>query len=289
MKIEEFPPAEREVAAESARDDGAEPASTDSRWRRRLTLPLVALAVVGLTAAGIVGLVGVIGNLNQERAYSTDPDVARRRLRETISIELPAEFEPECSAEMRQLLSGERISIWSMYQWHDSDSFVLVARSTKDVTKVQRPGDPPRASDSVDLTRYVQELLFDRGRVYEPVFFGEPEKLDDRNPDGSLTKPRNRVEPLGAQQLDKLLHDQRAKVEEVETIELLGHKVKVWFAAGTGAVNEEPYWQVVTGIPVPEGSVLFYLQAKKSELSREQIEQIVRSIGEPQPDSAATD
>ncbi|MBX9789323.1 MAG: hypothetical protein K2Y37_10440 [Pirellulales bacterium] len=285
MKIEEFPPDQHEQPIADAPQPHAQPAPVNRRWRRGLARLFFALAMLVLSAAAVVGVVGVIANSNQERAYSTNADVARQRMGETISIELPDEFRPECSSEMHGLLGLERTSIWSMYEWQGSDSFVLAARSTKDVTKAPL-ADPPRDSDSVDLLHFVQDLLFNRGRIFEPLRFGEPEQLDDRNPDGSLTEPRNSTELLNPQEADRKLRKDRAKFEEVETIELLGQKVKVWVASGTGAVNDEPYWQVLAGIPTPDGSILFALQAKKSELSRDEIEAIVRSIREPTSASA---
>ncbi|MGE0536058.1 MAG: hypothetical protein AB7O68_13845 [Pirellulales bacterium] len=300
MMIEEHPPVEDVSAAQSMPDPSADSARSKGRWRRLVSLPFMALAIVGLTAAGAVGILGVIANLNQQRAYSTDAELTRGRLRRTVSLELPDEFRPECSAEMFGMFGGERTSIWAMYQWHDSDSFVLVARSQKNITKVARPGEPEHESDAVDLIKFVHELLYGRGRIFEPLLFGEPVVLDDRNPDGSLTEPRNRTRPRSQTEADELLRKQRAKVEEIERVKILGKAVNVWFTEATGAVNNEPYWQVVAGIPVPNedssgswgrkqepdvGSVLFYLQAKKSELSREQIEAIVRSIGEPVADT----
>ena len=288
MKIEEFPPDYQEQPIAVVSQHRALSAGVDRRWRRTLARLLFALAILVLTAAAGIGVYGVIGNLNQERAYSTNADVARRRMHETISLVLPDDFRPECSSEMYGLFGRERTSIWSMYEWKDSDSFVLAARSTKDVTKAPL-ADPPRDSDSVDLNHFVQDLLFNRGRIFEPLRFGEPEKLDDRKPDGSLTKPRNSSDILNPADVDRKLRQQRAGSEDVETIELLGQQVKVWIASGTGAVNDEPYWQVLAGIPTPDGSILFALQAKKSELSRDQIEAIVRSIREPAPESAKPD
>ena len=280
MKIEELSPAK---LADQGEQPPERPArrSPLSRVRRLLAFPVMGLIVLVLIAAGGAGLWGVIGKLNQDRAYSTDAELTGARLRDMVTIDLPDGFQPECSVDLRTPIRGKRLSQWAMYEWHDSDSFVLVARATRDLTKFQHVGQKERNADAVDMGRIVQELLFDRGRIYEPLFFGPQEKLDDVLPDGKLGPPRNRTAPVSEKQLEAYLHKQRAGVEQLETIELLGKKVKVWFAEGIGAVNDEPYWQVVTAIPIQGGSVLLYAQAKQSELSREQIEAMVRSIREP--------
>jgi len=287
MKIEELSPS---TLADQGEQPPEKPArrSLLSRVQRLLAIPLMGLIVLVLITAGAAGLWGVIGKLNQDRAYSTDAELTRARLQDMVTIDLPDGFQPECSVDLRTPLRGKRLSQWAMYEWHDSDSFVLVARATRDLTKFQEIGRKERNADAVDMGRIVQELLFDRGRIYEPLFFGPPDKLDDLLPDGKLGPPRNRTAPISEKQLEAYLHKQRVGVEQLETIELLGKKVKVWFAEGIGAVNDEPYWQVVTAIPIEGGSVLLYAQVKQSELSREQLEALVRSIREPQPAPPAT-
>lgn len=257
-----------------------------SRVQRLLAFPLMGLIILVLIVAGAAGLWGVIGKLNQDRAYSTNAELTRERLGDIATIDLPDGFQPECSVDLRTPILGKQLSQWALYQWHDSDSFVLVARATRDLTKFKEIGKEERNVNAVDLGRIVQSLLFDRGRIYEPLLFGPPEKLDDVRPDGSLGPPRNRTTPVTEEQLEAFLHKQRVGVEQLETIELLGKPVKVWFAAGTGAVNNEPYWQVVTAIPLEGGSVLLYAQVKQSELSREQLEALVRSLRAPQQPAA---
>lgn len=282
MTIEELPPSTLTAGGEELPEYRARRGLL-GRVQRLLAFPVMGLIVLVLIAAGAAGLWGVIGKLNQDRAYSTDPELTQARLHDMVAIDMPAGFEPECSVDLRQPITGKRLSQWALYQWHDSDSFVLVARAARDLTRFRDIGQQERNADAVDMGRIVQELLFDRGRIYEPLQFGPPDKLDDLLPDGKLGKPRNRTAPVSAKQLDAYLHKQRAGVEQLETIELLGKKVKVWFAEGVGMVNDEPYWQVVTAIPTDPGSLLLYAQVKKSEVSREQLEALVRSIRKPQP------
>jgi hypothetical protein len=287
MKIEELSPS---TLADQGGQLSEPPArrSLLNRVQRLVAFPLMGLVVLVLVAAGAAGLWGIIGKLNQDRAYSTDAELTRARLQDMLTIDLPEGFEPECSVDLRTPLRGKPLSQWSMYQWHDSDSFVLVAHAGRDLTKFQQGGQQERNADAVDMGRIVQELLFDRGRIFEPLFFGPPDKLDDVLPDGKLGPPRNRTAPVSEKDLDAYLHKQRAGVEQVETIELLGKKVKVWYADGIGLVNDEPYWQVVTAIPTDPGSLLLYAQVKKSELSREQLQAMVGSIRKPQQPSTET-
>ena len=281
MTIEELPPSTLTAGGEELPEQRAR-RDLLGRVQRLVAFPVMGLIVLVLVAAGAAGLWGVIGKLNQDRAYSTDPELTRARLHDMVAIDVPAGFEPECSVDLRQPFTGKRLSQWALYQWHDSDSFVLVARAARDLTRFRDIGQEERNADGVDMGRIVQELLFDRGRIYEPLQFGPPDKLDDLLPDGKLGKPRNRTAPVSEKQLDAYLHKQRAGVEQIETVELLGKKVKVWFAEGVGMVNDEPYWQVVTAIPTDPGSLLLYAQVKKSELSREQLDALVRSIRKPQ-------
>lgn len=285
MTIEELPPSTLSAGGEELPEQRARRGLL-GRVQRLVAFPVMGLIILVLVAAGAAGLWGVIGKLNQDRAYSTDPELTRARLHDMVAIDVPAGFEPECSVDLRQPFTGKRLSQWALYQWHDSDSFVLVARAARDLTRFRDIGQEERNADGVDMGRIVQELLFDRGRIYEPLQFGPLEKLDDLLPDGKLGKPRNRTAPVSEKQLDAYLHKQRAGVEQIETVELLGKKVKVWFAEGVGMVNDEPYWQVVTAIPTDPGSLLLYAQVKKSELSREQLDALVRSIRKPQPPAA---
>lgn len=285
MTIEEQPPTSLANTGEQPAEVPARKVLRD-RAQRWLMIPLIGLVVLVLLAAGAAGLWGVIGKLNQDRAYSTDAELTRARLHDMVTIDLPDGFEPECSVDLREPFTGRRLSQWAMYQWHDSDSFVLVARATRDLTKFTPLREQERDSDAIDLWRIVQELLFKRGRIFEPLYFGPPPQLDDVLPNGKLGPPRIDTNPISEKQLDVLIHKQRAGFEKLETIELLGKNVKVWFAEGTGMVNDEPYWQVITAIPIEGGSLLFYVQVKKSELSREQLDALVRSLRKPQAPAA---
>ena len=91
MKIEELSPSTPADQDEPPAESRAR-RTLLSRVQRLLAFPLMGLIILVLIVAGAAGLWGVIGKLNQDRAYSTNAELIRARLRDIATIDMPDGF-----------------------------------------------------------------------------------------------------------------------------------------------------------------------------------------------------
>jgi len=92
-----------------------------------LIVLIVGGILVVLCCGGLV-LLGVLGKSYFENAVSQDPAIVRQRTAEIVNLDIPGDFQPAVSFDMKVPFTGQSMMLWTVYEDKGSGSNLAIAQ-----------------------------------------------------------------------------------------------------------------------------------------------------------------
>ncbi len=93
-----------------------------------LLIVLVVGGVLVVLCCGGLVLLGVLGKSYFEKAVSQDPAIVRQRTAEIMNIDIPGDFQPVASLDMKVPFTGQNMMLWTIYEDKASGSNLAIAQ-----------------------------------------------------------------------------------------------------------------------------------------------------------------